>query len=429
MGHSEGFLDAQWLAGKILSWMFANAPVPQGEFSLIGTGEQIEVVSLLTSGPRPGVNVERSQWPESTPKDENTLRSAPASFMDSPQSQEMCKTLTICLKKGMEKNLALSEALRTASPGERARLEMLYAKWIVVHTWSTPRIPSPNTWRRGARKTIRDGREQDQDDRIPPKELDDKVRTPFFYRNCALHISRETTQEELTFQLAVIFSRWGLIELTTEDLETFVSYLCHFWRRPEEFRGAAEGAVGFIFTNWVIPHHPFDFRRYARQTAWACYAKGARSSKRDAEPRSARFEEESAAEERAERHRKGKGSAPLRNDYISISELARVSKTDPRRIYESIKAGRLKATKRGMSLRIEKSSAYQFIQKALPKHQIHDLVCKLENAGKKKEAIRKQIYRLRRAGFSDAKVIERLKIEHSKLAAAEMDSEDETNTE
>jgi len=197
----------------------------------------------------------------------------------------------------MEKNLALSEALRTAisrrAGSFRDAVREVDRCTHLVHpknsfaehlaAWCTK---NDSRWEESKTRT----------DRIPPKELDDKVRTPFFYRNCALHISRETTQEELTFQLAVIFSRWGLIELTTEDLETFVSYLCHFWRRPEEFRGAAEGAVGFIFTNWVYLIILSISGVYARQTAWACYAKGARSSKRDAEPRSARFEEESAAE-------------------------------------------------------------------------------------------------------------------------------------
>jgi hypothetical protein len=136
-------------------------------------------------------------------------------------------------------------------------------------------------------------------------------------------------------------------------------------------------------------------------------------------------EEESAAEKRAERHRRGKGRKPPPPDYISIPDLAFISREDPRRIYEAIKAKKLKATKHGMRLRVEKSSADQFTQKALQKHQIHDLVCRLEDAGKKKEAIRKRVYRLRRAGLSDAEVIERLRIELSGLRAAEPDLENE----
>lgn len=425
MGHSNEFLDAQWLAGKILSWIFGGVPVPHGELSLLGTHEQVEVVSLLTSGLPPRANAERSQGPDSTPNDEKTLRGTPRSFKNPPQFQEVRKSLTISFKKGMDKNLALSDALRTASPGERARLEMLYAHWVLVHGWSIPRIPSPNTWRRGARKAIHDGIKQDCDDRIPPKELDDEARPPIFYRNCALHIARETTQEELTLQLAIIFSRWGLMELTTEDREAFVSYLCHFWRRPEKFRAAAEEAVGYMFSNWVIPHEPGDFARYARQTVWACYAKGARTQQAsdvNAAP-------DHKWQEGQPTKRKQRSGAERHIRYISIPHLEPLARVDRRRIYEAIKAGRLKATKRGMSLRIEMDSAHQFIQKALQKHQIHDLVRKLENAGKKKEAIRKQVYRLRGAGFSDAEVIERLKIEHSKLAAAETDSENETNAE
>lgn len=193
-----------------------------------------------------------------------------------------------------------------------------------------------------------------------------------------------------------------------------VEYLCGMWRKPESFRPAAEEAVSFIFSNWVFPQHWKDFRRYARQTVWGCYAQGARNSP-DSSPRGTFLPREDWAEQQEERSRRGKRVQLVRGNYVSVFKLARESGIPRQRIYEAIKARKLLATKIGQSLRIERGTADKFIHNAKQKQELVDLRKLLCLKGVSKGTLRKRIYRFKKDGVSERNIIEYVKQTYSRL--------------
>ena len=118
-------------------------------------------------------------------------------------------------------------------------------------------------------------------------------------------------------------------------------------------------------------------------------------------------------EERTElqRQRTTNGKRLLRPqpEHLSVFQLAELSGISYQRIYEKIKAKELLAVKIGSSLRIEKTAAHEFLLQSNRKEEIQRLRGHLLELGKTKAAVRKRIYRLRKAGVIDSKIAETLK--------------------
>jgi len=170
-------------------------------------------------------------------------------------------------------------------------------------------------------------------------------------------------------------------------MRAFLGYLRQTQRVPEKFDHAAEEALSDLFTRWVLPQEPKDFWRYAKRTVWDRYIGGY-----------------SPARSRTINR------ATMDELHLRISEVARLSHMDLRRIYEAIKGGKLAAQKIGMSLRVEKSSAEKFISEALQKQHLKALRIQLEEMGERKNTIRKRVYRLERKGASEDELIQHLQI-------------------
>jgi Helix-turn-helix domain len=363
MGHSAAFRDMEWLAEHLLHWIFAKERPPEiFHFNLLGSHQDIAVLV----NPLGGGAASRSL---------NLTFGVGRKIPDSGSSDR------VSLSQAMlnERNLTILQQLKG-------------------------RLPSPQTLRRVTRKMLQSARELKQGENCP--ELAQRL---------ILVISTSTSVAELTLQLIVTLSQWGLIEITEDDSRAFVKYLCGMWRQPQRYRLAAEEAISFIFSNWIFPQDWQDFRRYARQAVWGCYAQGTRSSQDGSSTGPFRSPED-WAEERVERVKHGKRTQVIRSDdHMSVSRLVEESGICRQRIYEMIKAGNLIATKIGQSLRIERDSADNFIDRCKQKHELVKLRKLLCVKGVNKDTLRKQVYRLRKVGTSDRNVIAYIEGRYSSL--------------
>ena len=361
MGHSEGFLDAQWLAQKILEWKLGEkSPPVDAEFCLVGTRDRVALVSG-------GI-----MYFTSAAEDELERREQPS-----------------------------------ASPGERAKWQMLHARNIQISLQDFPGVlPSPLSWRRAARKGIRS---------VAESGFLDAAQPPFFWQNWVLPIDEKTTPEELTLQLVCIFYHWKKLEMTTEDLDVFARFLSRVARAQ---KGFAREAVNYVLMNWVLPEKSTDFRAYGAGVVWGCFRQAHRllGSDLDSEERKLAARERSGTVQRDGRKDCGDRK---------VLELAVLSRTDPRRIYEQINAGELKTTKPGRCLKVETDSARKFIRKAQEKWRRQEVMRELEGVGKKRDSIRKRVYRLRKAGLPEGEIIQRLEKELAALTLPDVESEAE----
>jgi hypothetical protein len=96
--------------------------------------------------------------------------------------------------------------------------------------------------------------------------------------------------------------------------------------------------------------------------------------------------------------------------------LASISHKDPRRVYEEVKKGTLHAVKTERGLRIERESAAAFVRQTGQIREISNLRKQLSNMGMHPEAIRKQIYRLRKIEASNEQVIQKLKVKINQVS-------------
>jgi len=359
MGHSPGFEDAQWLGQQILTWMFSRGELSQtAHFDLIGSRLAIAVLRQPVG---------------------QDVGTHGLSFTVTPGTQ--------------------GESLTDGCSPESMMTQMLHAdRMIEVHPGAVrSRLEKPNTARRVIRELLREARE------LNPEEP-----CPVLARHQWLLVSRETSSEEIALELVVILSRWGFLEPNEEDGKAFLRWLCGLWRQPNTFVKAADEALSLLFTNWVLPQDSKDFRRYAKQTMWGLFRKGASVPNYHSISTRANSETMERAEQQAERLRRGKAHRnPAR--FLSIPDLASLCHEDPRRVYEKIKKGSLRAVKIGSVLRIEREMAKEFVLQIGQKQKIFELRKQLSSMGINRDAIRKQIYRLRKIGGSDDRIIEKLK--------------------
>jgi hypothetical protein len=278
-------------------------------------------------------------------------------------------------------------------------------------------LEKPRTFRRWYREALRQAEEL--------KELE-PCPTAAQYR--VLLVNRQMSLDEftlqLTLQLVIVLSRWGLLEINQEDRDVFLTYLCRLRRKPKAFLPAAEEALSLLFTNWALPSDVRSFESYAKKIVWAQYAKGARN---DSGGRSSSVPTKRSAidlaEIEVEQAKRGKRPQRMSVTHLSVPELARASWTDSRRIYERIKTGNLRAIKIGSSLSIDYETAVRFIFQAREKRKIADLRRKLSDLGQSKEATRKWISRRRIAGASETRIIDLLQLKVTQLCREASDRE------
>lgn len=231
-----------------------------------------------------------------------------------------------------------------------------------------------------------------------------------------LIVDRRTSEKELTLELIIVLSRWGLVVFNEDDLKVFLNYLCCLFPKPNAYRSAAEDAVGLLFTNWVLPNNSRNFNAYAQKIVWSEYARGARrgSKERSSSARIGRSAID-LAELKVERIKRGERRQRTHASHLCVPELAQASGVDPRRIYEAIKARNLPADKIGQSLRVDNETANNFIFRAHQKRKLAALRKKLCDLGQGEEAVRKWIYRLRKNGASETKINHELNLRAAQL--------------
>jgi hypothetical protein len=261
-------------------------------------------------------------------------------------------------------------------------------------------LEKPRIFRRAVRNMLQQAR-----------ELQVLQPCPILAQNQFALVDRYTSKEELTVQLVVVLSRWGLLQFKAEDMKSLLNYLRHLWRYPQTFVSAAEEALSLVIMNFAMPNNPRSFEAYARKIVWAEYAKGAwgQSKERSSSVRKNNLSAFDLAEMEAERLKAGKRRQRMHARYLCVPELARASGVDPRRVYEAIKGGNLRAVKIGQSLCVDSETAGQFVIQADQKRKISMLKRKLSDLGKSKAAVRKWTYRLRKTGASETKIIECLR--------------------
>ncbi|HKS73833.1 MAG TPA: hypothetical protein VJQ82_11605 [Terriglobales bacterium] len=361
MGHSLAFLDAEWLAREILGWLIEEQALPEGYLSLPNTQRQLEVT------------VYPLNWGLTEP------------------SQRRCaaqggRTVTIRMIPNDETRGTAAKYSSSLSPGARAARAFLNEYSITVHDWVSERIPKPKTYRIAIRKSLGRGKERSNDN---------DGREPFFYRRWDLYVSAKTPFRLLSLQLAVVFTHWKILDITAEDLDEFRHFCISLFRKPEKFEQAAEEALSYIFSNWVMPQDPEDFTRYVKQAVWALYNKGAGSI---GSPTGGSRE---GSWGRSNGNRKGedrRSYAPKRRTrkhpgFVSISELQAWSQTREQRIHEAINAGTLKAQKFGKSRFVTIESATAYVLRAQIKRKIREKRAELEDLGMSKDAVGKSIQR------------------------------------
>ncbi|MGH9404976.1 MAG: helix-turn-helix domain-containing protein [Terriglobia bacterium] len=212
-------------------------------------------------------------------------------------------------------------------------------------------------------------------------------------RYAGLVINSGETAEELVLQIAVVLSQWGLVALDMDDLSALKGYLgrlCKGTRFKEA--EAIDGAASYIQSNFSLPEEGIHFRAYCHQTVWGVYAQRLRDAARGRP-----FDDERLSA------RQGGNRSYCSGD-IGVHELAAHAGISARTIYRRIAAGNLPAAKKGMSLQIERAAADEFVKN----HVIPNLVKKCEDAGLSKEAVRKCVYRWRKAGASEAEIVRSL---------------------
>jgi hypothetical protein len=260
MGHSLGFEDAQWLGQQILTWMFSGGELSQtAHFGLIGSRLAIAVLRQPVG---------------------QDVGTRGLSLTVSPEARGDSLAVSCGLGSLMTQMLHADRMIEVSPGAVRSRFE------------------KPQTARRVIRKLLREAR-----------ELDSEEPCPVLAGHQFILVSGKTTREEIALELVVILSRWGLLEPNEADIKAFRDWLCRLWRQPKTFVKAADQALSLLFTNWVLPQHWKDFRRYAQQTMWALFRKGASAAKNHSISTRAISGAEERAEEQAERRRRGKDTA------------------------------------------------------------------------------------------------------------------------
>jgi hypothetical protein len=333
MGHSELFRDAEWLARIVLHWLFGEEPPPERlYFALAGIATEVALLRQPLG------------------------RAAPPG----------------------ERGLSIRF---TPAIGKRGRAFCSYDfdnRLKILSKVRGPRFEAPQRLRRAMRKALSSAKAPNGDE--ASRQL-----ASFSW----LRVDRQTTPEEFMLQLVIVFSRWGFGQITEQDKTVFLRYLRETQREPDRFADAAEEALSWLFTNWLLPQDPRDFRRYAKQTVWALHRKGRH------------YGSQVLTLSRSPSHSCRAQLGPRRHgdsNYVPISRLACISKRDPRRIYEAVLAHELHAVKLGSSLWIEESSAQRFVNESLQRHAIQELRAELVKMGKSRAAIRKRVYRLKKKG-------------------------------
>jgi hypothetical protein len=369
MGHSDAWRDAEWLAEQILLWMFAQErPSEIIHFSLLGSQQDV----ALLVGPVGGGEGDRSL------------------------------ALTFSVR---QRNEALDSG--PSDPVSLLRAAMHDDRYLLVlQRANGARLQKPKALRREIRKML-----------VSARELEEGQPCPILAQHLHLPVAKDSLVDDLTKQIVVIFSQWGLIEMTEGDRQAFVKYLLSLFPHPDRFVLAAEEAISYIFSNWVFPEDRRAFKQYAKHTVWGLYAQEARavSEMKHSPPGGAIQASEDWAEQEVERTKLCKKAAEASRDFISVFELARISKVSPQRIYEMIRANKLKAVKMGMSLRVEMSAAREFYMQAKQRREIQNLKDQLLAKGIPKETLRKRIYRHSLKHGLDTNIVEHLELERNFL--------------
>lgn len=363
MGHSDAFLDSRWLAERILDWMFEkDRPTETNYFSFVRTREEI----ALLVGPVGGQS--------------DSDRNLALTFMTRQRNRSSYPVVS-------DPNSLLREMLH------RDRV------LLVLPQKNREKLQSAQTLRRVTKQLLPIARDLKESEPCP---------APVGY--LPLIVDRGTPPEDLTLQLVVTLSQWGLISITEEDRREFVRYLSQIFRRPQRFVPAAEEALSYIFSNWVFPEHWQGFRSYARPAVWACFVQGGRVMTNSTEVLSqGGFRpSEDWAEEQEERSKRGKHSRGPSREHISVFELERATGISRQRLYEAIKSKKLVAVKIGTSLRIETTVAKEFLLRSKQRREIQTFRSRLLDLGITSDAVRKRIYRLRKAGVTDSRIAELL---------------------
>lgn len=379
MGHSPAFRDAQWLAARIVNLLPIGKLTHVEHFCLQGTKAEV----TLRLWPEYFGESRRSLTIAFAPEQKASGR-APASDAIPAQYQRSLTEYRERMKLIREQSLQAPLSQRT----------------LIVHekgAGASARLARPQTWRGAARQELKAARSESSP-------------VSFLARYRELYVGKDVRLQEIALQLLIIFSQWGLVEITEDDRKEVINYLCSFWRKPKRFSAAAEEAVSYVLTNWVIPQDALDFRRYAKQTVWAFYAKGARASEMDTRRQSHHVPRAFASDVQGTARSSRSYREYARMDF-SVTDLAQRAGVHPRRIYEAIQLKKLPAVKVRSSLVIERDNAQRFIYESNRKRQLVELRRGLEETGCTREAVRKKIYRLRKAGVPEGQLLQLLKAE------------------
>jgi L-serine deaminase len=79
-----------------------------------------------------------------------------------------------------------------------------------------------------------------------------------------------------------------------------------------------------------------------------------------------------------------------------------------RRVYELVKAGKIPSEKKGATRAVDAETAQKLVKEKNERRRIRDLIQEVIQRGVKKDAVRKRVYRLRRAGRTDAEIAQEL---------------------
>ncbi|MGC2110248.1 MAG: hypothetical protein WA655_12075 [Candidatus Korobacteraceae bacterium] len=358
-GISAALLDARWLGCKIREF-FANKSDVKGPFCLLGIRTLVRFPpyklrrSAVTFFPRHSVG----DWPP-----------------------------MLGVAKIPDRQALLAENTPEGVP------EYRFNRVLVVGQEETPKqhlLEHPKRWRLATREALREWR------RLPEGPL------PFFARHQRLYFDKDGRGDELTLQLILVLSRWGLAEITSADLDSLTGYVCQVChKRRETFRVAAQETVNYLLTNWVMPEHPWSFRAYIKRVAYGQYSAELK--------RTATVDEgERGDPHRSKGLRRLTSQAAHGNEGVSVRDLANRAGLHHQRVHEVIRAGKLRAAWKHGRRSVDASDAERFLRDTEVKRASRALRKVLMQAGKEREAeaLRKKVYRLKRRGASDEQILE-----------------------
>jgi hypothetical protein len=389
---SPGWQDAEWLGKRIRLLMASTDFRGQEHFCLLGTRTDVRL----------------ELWPEEGGESSRRLVCSFRQTEDHQIPAPYDAMVVVPDKKSLEAFRVKLNRIRKRALDAGRRERVL----VVRNGEAASRLQYPKTWRRATRPMLRIARHF-QSGKNPA--------LPFLARNRELYIEEKTPEDDVTIQLLTINHQWGLAEFTEIDQQRLIRYLCSLWDKPGIFVVAAETAIPTILANWVIPQHANDFRRYAKQTVWAYYAKDERVPliRRPLEEPSENLPSEEWADIKSEAEKAGqpiKSRVPAQD--FTVVALAQMAAMDPRRVYEAIRVGKLHAKKVGARLRVSKQDAREFCLRSLGKRTVRESARELVQAGKGQEATRKLVYRLRKSGLTNGEIVSRINVEIKKYRPA-----------